>query len=32
MLSHMLHHTMDILKETHMTQLVYLVMTDGLML
>ena len=30
MLSHVLYHAVDILEETHMTQLVQLVMTDGL--
>lgn len=30
MLSHVLHHAVDISEETHVTQLVYLVMADGL--
>ena len=30
MLSHMLYHAVDILEETHMTQLIHLIMTDSL--
>ena len=30
MLSHVLHHAVDISEEAHVTQLVYLVMADGL--
>ena len=30
MLFHMLYHTVDIAKETHMTKLIHLIMTDGL--
>ena len=32
MLTHMLNHTVNILKETDMTKLVYLIVTNGLML
>ena len=32
MFSHMLYHSVNILEETYMTQLVYFVMADGLVL
>ena len=32
MLLHVLHHTVNILEETNMTKLVYLIVSDGLVL
>ena len=32
MLTHVLDHTMDVLEETYMTKLIYLIVADGLML